>query len=92
MADRGVTQEQLSQAVDSLRTEITAGLTTAGVQIGAVEKTLNAKLSSLRAWGVAALVGGQTLAGLAGALILKTGDPAAPAKVALEALSKLPLV
>lgn len=64
MSSTPVTKEDLTAATDSLRTEFTAGLTTAGVQIGAVEATLKERLSSLKAWGIAALVGGQVLAGL----------------------------
>ena len=90
MGDGGVTQEQLGQAVDHLRKEFVSGLTTAGVQLGAVEKTLDAKLSSLRAWGVAALVGGQTLAGIASAIAIKTGDATAPVRTAARIFQSLP--
>lgn len=93
MAGPGVTEQQLDRAVESLRKELTAGLTTAGVQIGAVEKTLTEKLSSLRAWGVAALVGGQALAGLASAVIsARGGDPSAPVRAAAELITSLPLL
>lgn len=33
----------------------------------------DAKLSSLKAWGVAALLGGQTLAAVIGSVVVKTG-------------------
>lgn len=91
MADPGVSQEQLQQAVQSLRTEITAGLTTAGVQIGAVEKTLVEKLSALRAWGVAAFVGGQAIAGLLSAVVATRGGATAPVRAAAELITSLPL-
>jgi hypothetical protein len=54
----------LRNELAALQREFTAGLNTAGVQIGAVEKTVVEKIKSLKAWGIAALVGGQTLAGL----------------------------
>jgi hypothetical protein len=40
-----------------------------GTQIGAVERMLNAKLSKLQAWGIAALVGGQAVAGMLASLL-----------------------
>lgn len=63
----GSVQEQLA----SIRREFTQGLTTAGVQIGAVEKTLLEKINGVKVWGVAGLVGGQTVA----AFLTKYGPP-----------------
>lgn len=54
---------------DEFKSEIGRVEAVLGTQIGAVEKTLNAKLGNLRAWGVAALVGGQAAAGLLAALV-----------------------
>lgn len=62
-------QKEFYEALGAVRNEFNAGLTTAGVQIGAVEKTLVAKLGSLKAWGIAALVGGQVGAGLLAGLV-----------------------
>jgi hypothetical protein len=56
-----------------------------GTQIGAVEKTLTMKLGNLRAWGIAALVGGQAAAGLLAALV----GPGRTANVALQAIHHL---
>jgi predicted alpha/beta-hydrolase family hydrolase len=51
-----------------------------------LETVFNAKLSSLRAWGVAALIGGQALAGLIGAIVA----PERAAEVATLAVRHLP--
>lgn len=54
---------------DEFKSEIGRVEAVLGTQIGAVEKTINSKLGSLRAWGVAALIGGQAVAGLLAALV-----------------------
>jgi hypothetical protein len=68
-----VTRDQVDTIVDrvaeSTRREFAASITTVQVQIGATEKTLGDKLSSVKAWGVAALVGGQVAAGLVTAYV-----------------------
>lgn len=58
----GISEERFTEAIENVRREVNAGLTTAGVQIGAVEKTLSEKIGSLKLWGGLALVSGQTLA------------------------------
>lgn len=54
---------------DEFKSEIGRVEAVLGTQIGAVEKTLNAKLGNLRAWGIAALVGGQAAAGVLAAVV-----------------------
>jgi hypothetical protein len=54
---------------DEFKSEIGRVEGVLGTQIGAVEKTLNAKLGNLKAWGIAALVGGQAMAGVLAAII-----------------------
>lgn len=54
---------------DEFKSEIGRVEAVLGTQIGAVEHTLKEKLSSLKAWGVAALVGGQAIAGLLASLV-----------------------
>lgn len=57
-----VSEERFTEALENVRREVNQGLTTAGVQLGAVEKTLAEKIHSLRLWGALALVGGQSVA------------------------------
>lgn len=52
-------------------------------------QVVDARLSSLKAWGVAAFLGGQTVAGLVGALVVKTGNTPAPVRGALSAVRGL---
>lgn len=77
---QGVSETALSDRLDALRGEFTAGLTTAGVQIGAAEATLRmeisstreffkAQVSSLKLWGALVLVSGQTLGGIVAAYL-----------------------
>lgn len=61
-----VSEERFTEALENVRREVNQGLTTAGVQLGAVERTLSEKIHSLRLWGALALVGGQTVAALVG--------------------------
>lgn len=70
---QGIGRDEFHEGLMSLRSEFGAGLSTAGVQIGAVEKTLVQKidsgLHSLRLWGALALVSGQVVAGMISAFI-----------------------
>lgn len=59
--DRRIANDLITR--DEFKSEIGRVEAVLGTQIGAVERTLNAKLSKLQAWSVAALVGGQALAG-----------------------------
>lgn len=87
MADQGISREEIDAKFETLRTEISTGLTTAGVQIGAVEKTLIEKMHGLRLWGVTALVGGQVVTGLV--VKLTGGSVTAPAASAARVVSRL---
>lgn len=78
-----ISREEFHQGIDSLRSEFSAGLTTAGVQIGAVEKTLLAKIGNVKAWGIACLLGGQVTAGVVAAIV----GPKATAEQIRSALS-----
>jgi hypothetical protein len=51
-------------------------------------ETVDAKISALRAWGVAAFLGGQALAGLVAALVTRT-TPADAGRVAARAVASL---
>jgi hypothetical protein len=53
-----------------------------------IEKHMDLKLSALRAWGVAALLGGQALAGLLAALVTRT-TPADAGRTALAFINHL---
>jgi hypothetical protein len=87
MSDAPVSRTEFSNGIESLRSEFQAGLTTAGVQIGAVEKTLKERLSSLKAWSLTALVGGQAFAAVTSKVI--SGDVTAPARATAHAVSRL---
>lgn len=73
ISGQGIGRDEFHEGLTSLRAEFGAGLSTAGVQIGAVEKTLVQKidsgLHSLRLWGALALVSGQVAAGMVSAFI-----------------------
>ncbi len=62
---RGEVDTLVEKVAESTRREFASALTTVQVQIGATEKSLLDKIGSLKAWGVAGLIGGQTLAGVA---------------------------
>lgn len=79
-----LSQEQLDAQILALRNEFNSGLTTVGVQLGAVEKTLTERLSSIKAWGVAALIGGQGLAGVFAHYL-----PGAPVQTAARVVARL---
>jgi hypothetical protein len=51
------------------KSEITRVEAVLGIQIGAVEKSVKERLSSMKAWGIAALVGGQAAAGVLAAIV-----------------------
>lgn len=87
MTDSGISREEIDAKFETLRTEISSGLSTAGVQIGAVEKTLIEKMHGLRLWGVTALVGGQVVTGLV--VKLTGGSLSAPATSAARTISRL---
>lgn len=53
-----------------------------------IEKHVDLKLDALKAWGVAAFIGGQALAGLIGAIVTRT-TPAEAGRVALDLLQSL---
>lgn len=53
---------------DEFKSEIGRVEAVLSTQIGAVEHTVTAKLGSVKAWGIAALVGGQALAGVLSAV------------------------
>lgn len=72
----GVSEERFTEAIGNIRSEIQSGLMTAGVQIGAVEKTVVEKISSLRAWGIAAIVTSNIGGGLLAAWLRV--DPTGP--------------
>lgn len=57
----------IDRVAESTRREFSQALTTVQVQVGAAEKTLSQKISSAKAWGIASLVGGQTIAAAVGA-------------------------
>jgi hypothetical protein len=96
VTDPGVSREEFNAVVTGLRNEVLAATTTAGVQIGAVEKTLSEKIistektlvekiSSVKLWGALALIGGQ---GFAAFLVKFTGgNVGEPARAALSILS-----
>ena len=53
-----------------------------------IEKHMDLKLSALRAWGVAALVGGQALAGVLAAVVTRT-TPSDMGRTALAVVNHL---
>lgn len=57
-------RDEFNARIEGLRHEVNAGITAAGIQIGAVEKTLVEKLRGVKVWGAAAIIGGQSLAAL----------------------------
>lgn len=61
----GVGREEFHAGLQSVRDEVRAQMSTAGVQIGAVENILTEKLKSVKVWCVTGLVGGQTIAAVA---------------------------
>lgn len=81
MPQEYITREELrdsiQQVAESVRREVASELTTTAVQIGAVEKVLAARIGGLKAWGVAALLGGQATAGLIAAIVTHTSPSAA---------------
>jgi hypothetical protein len=79
---RGEAHAETAEVVATLRAEST-------LQQNAIVAVFDAKMSSIKAWGIAAFVGGQTLAGLVGALILKTGSTPAPVRAAAHAVAGL---
>lgn len=98
MSDPGVSRDEFNARFDGLRNEVSAAVTAAGVQIGAVEKTLTQKVESvektlveklggIKLWGVLALVGGQTFA----ALVVKFtgGSVSAPASAAAHVVVRI---
>lgn len=87
MAEREIT-DAIERAKEELRREIAQNVTTMGVQIGAVEKILTAKLVAMRWQMAAALVGGQALAGLVAAAVTKT-TPAEAGRAAAAVLRNL---
>jgi hypothetical protein len=85
MPDTNVSREEVTAHLEAMRSEITAGLTTAGVQIGAVEKTLIEKINGVKLWGALALIGGQTVAALLSQIA--GGSIFSPARAAAHAVS-----
>lgn len=83
--DSPVSEERLLRESDELREGFLRGDTALAASIHQRfeyhEKQLDARFSSLKAWGIAALVGGQTIA----ALVATVAGPARTARTALAA-------
>jgi len=64
---------EFERGLEGVRQEFRADVTSAGVQIGAVERILTEKLrseiKSVKVWGAAALIGGQMVSGLVAAFV-----------------------
>lgn len=70
---------------DEMEKYVDNAMSTVGIQLGAVEKILRSEINSAKVWGIAALIGGQTLAGLVAAYV----GPRNAAHAAMQAVNFL---